>query len=135
MVTTRTLIPPRRDEQIVDGNGISQPRFINFVEEITTEVQAISEDIINLEGSTQVVVSGTYQTTGNQIIICDGPATITLDPSATDGTMVTIKRMNGLVTITAIASIDDSADDLILTRDRTSVDLAFVSETSSWYIG
>jgi len=135
MATIRDIVPPARGEEVVDGTGVCNPRFQNFVEDLTSNVKSISEDIINLEGTTQVVISGTYQTTGNQVIICDGVATITLDPGAVDGTTVTIKRMNGLVTITAIASIDDAADDLILTRDRTSVDLAFVSETSSWYIG
>lgn len=135
MTGIRTLLPPNRGEVLVDSTGVANPRFQNFVETITTEVQAISEDIIDLEGTTQIVVSGTYQSLGNQVIICEDVSTITLDPAAVDGTKVTVKRMNGQVTITAIALIDGSSEDLILTRDRTAIDLVFVSETSTWYIG
>ena len=134
MVEERILIPPRRDEQLVSGGGLPEPRFINFLEEISAEVEAISKDIINIEGTVQVVITGTYQTSGNTVVICEGPSTITLDPSATDGTRVTVKRMAGQVTITSIALIDESSDDLILSRDRTGIDLVFVRETSSWYI-
>ena len=134
MVEERILIPPRRDEQLVSSSGLPEPRFINFLEEISAEVEGISKDIISIEGTTQVVISGIYQTSGNNIVICDGTATITLDPGATDGTRVSVKRMNGQVTITAIALIDESSEDLILTRDRTGIDLVFVRETSSWYI-
>jgi len=134
MTGIRDIVPPARGEVIVDTGGACQPRFQNFVEDITSNVKALSEDIINLEGTTQVVISGTYQSTGNQVIICDNIATITLDPAAIDGTKVKIKRTNGLVTITAIASIDDSSEDLLLSRDQTGVDLVFISESASWYL-
>lgn len=134
MVTERILIPPRRDEQLINTIGLPEPRFINFLEDISAEIEGISRDVINIEGSTNVVISGSFQTSGNTVVICEGPSTIILDPSAIDGTKVSVKRMNGVVTITAVALIDGNSNDLILTRDLTGVDLVFVRETSSWYI-
>jgi hypothetical protein len=137
MVGIRNIIAPARGEQIVNKEGVLEPRAQNFVELLTEQVKAISEDIIVLEGTTNIVVTGTFTTSGNMTIICEAPSTITLEPTPRDGTRVEVTRLSGSVTVKSdvvniVYKVEES--EMLLNRDGTVLNFTYIAATQLWYV-
>lgn len=134
-IDKRFLTPPNRSDVVVDKEGRFSQRMSTYLESLGRTIEEVNDDIISIEQiSVTTVNTSTYNTDGDQRIVCLVPTVITLqNTDLIDGTEVTIKRVSGQVTINSPLGIDGDTT-LILTRDGTSVTLIYNGDLNNWFI-
>ena len=131
MPSIEEVIVPRRDEQIQVNGQRATLRYMSYFEQLSNQVNTTA----SIVGSTTYEVTGaTHTTSGNEVLICTVPCTITLNANPLDEELVTVKRMNGLVSVLGNGRDIDTSTTINLSRDTTSLDFFFSTATNKWYI-
>lgn len=131
MPSIEEVIVPRRDEQIQVNGKQATLRYMSYFEQLSKQVNSVSSVV----GSTTSEITGaTHTTSGNEVLICDVPCTITLNATPADEEIVTVKRLNGLVSVLGNGRNIDNSSTIMLSRDLTSLDFFYVLATDKWYI-
>ena len=163
MAHADSLIPPRREDALLNGGNVSQ-RYIEYFEELANvsnltggdvedlqtqifandvDIAANGDDILDnandiitnqLALGDLTVKTSNFTTTRTQRIICNAAITITLDGTPQDDDKVYIKRVNGQVTIDGNGNNIDGETSITLVIEYTSVLLTYSSTLGDWFI-
>ena len=122
---------PHRSESVQKGTNPPSLRYISYFENLTKNVNAATSVV----GSTTYEInSATHTTTGNEVLVCTVPCTITLNANPLDEEEVVVKRLNGQVQILGNGKLIDTYTDGIIDTDGTCLVFLFSTLSNKWVI-
>ena len=140
------ILPPRRDEALVDASGRPTLRFALYLESLADTTNSSVDDIAASE-SAQTLLSNfviptrpvtitavDYTTSESEIVICTDKVTITLNDAPEDQEVAVIHAANGVVTIDGNSRTINGETAAVIRRQFTTWDIIFVLERNEWVV-
>lgn len=109
--------------------------WINALQEDEYEFdQLIEPDVSQFLLSDIVITDSDYTTHGNQVVICTGRVTVTLNDEPSDQEVVKVRMLSNGVTINGNGKNVNGQSDAKIKIKYTSWDLLYILETDEWII-